>query len=61
MLPERLVTFRNDSAFVELLNELSEPAETLITTGLSDGLNVEIASGLIESTQVVQRPPKEIE
>jgi len=61
MLPERLVQFREDSAFVELLNELGEPAETLITTGLSDGLNIEIASGLAESTQVVQRPPKEIE
>jgi len=61
ILPERLVTFRNDSAFVELLTELGEPAETLITTGLSDGLNIEIASGLVESTQVVQRPPREIE
>jgi len=61
MLPERLVQFREDSAFVELLNELGEPAETLITTGLSDGLKVEIVSGLAESTQVVQRPPKEIE
>jgi len=61
ILPERLVTFRSDSAFVELLTELGEPAETLITTGLSDGLNIEIASGLVESTQVVQRPPREIE
>jgi HlyD family secretion protein len=61
MLPERLVQFRSDSAFVELLTALGEPAETLITTGLSDGLNIEIATGLIESTQVVQRPPREIE
>ena len=60
-LPERLVQFRNDSAFVELLGELGEPAETLVTTGLSDGLNVEIVAGLIESTQVVQRPPREIQ
>lgn len=60
-LPERLVTFRSDSAFVELLNELGEPAESLITTGLSDGLKVEIVSGLADSVQVVQRPPKEIE
>jgi len=60
-LPERLVTFRNDSAFVELLNELGEPAESLITTGLSDGLKVEIIEGLSDSIQVVQRPPKEIE
>jgi HlyD family secretion protein len=60
-LPERLVTFRNDSAFVELLNELGEPAESLITTGLSDGLKVEIVDGLDDSVQVVQRPPREIE
>jgi HlyD family secretion protein len=59
-LPERLVTFRSDSAFVELLNKLGEPAESLITTGLSDGLKLEIVSGLDDSVQVVQRPPKEI-
>jgi len=60
-LPERLVTFRNDSAFVELLNKLGEPAESLITTGLSDGLKIEVVSGLADSVQVVQRPPREIE
>lgn len=60
MIPERLVKFRNDSSFVELMDKLGKPAESLIVTGLSDGLNVEIVSGLVESTQVVQRPPKEI-
>lgn len=60
-LPERLVTFRSDSAFVELLNALGEPAESLITTGLSDGLKVEIVDGLEDSVQIVQRPPREIE
>ena len=60
MVPERLVKSRADSSFVELLDKLGKPAETLIVTGLSDGLNIEIVSGLAESTQVVQRPPKEI-
>ncbi len=61
MLPERLVDFRSDSAFVEILSELGEPQDSLIETGLSDGLNVEIIAGLDDSSQVVQRPPREIE
>jgi HlyD family secretion protein len=31
-----------------------------IETGLSDGLNIEILSGLNEGDQVVERPPREI-
>ncbi|GAG66015.1 unnamed protein product, partial [marine sediment metagenome] len=29
-------------------------------TGLSDGLNIEITSGLKEGEEVVERPPREI-
>ncbi|HUU46355.1 MAG TPA: efflux RND transporter periplasmic adaptor subunit [Acidobacteriota bacterium] len=61
VLPERLVTFRSDSAYVEIPNELGEPVEIAIETGLSDGLQVEIVAGLDDTSQVVERPPKEIE
>lgn len=61
VLPERLVTFRGDSAYVEVLGDLGEPIEIAIETGLSDGLQVEIIAGLEDSTEVVERPPKEIE
>lgn len=61
VLPERLVTFRGDSAYVEVLGDRGEPIEIAIETGLSDGLQVEIIAGLEDSTEVVERPPKEIE
>jgi HlyD family secretion protein len=61
VIPERLVTFRDDSAYVEIPNELGEAIETLIETGLSDGLQVEVIAGLDDTSQVIERPPKEIE
>jgi HlyD family secretion protein len=61
VLPERLVTFRSDSAFVEIADDLGEPQEVAIETGLSDGLKVEVVAGLDDGTKVIERPPKEIE
>lgn len=61
VLPERLITFRSDSAFVEIPDEVGQAKEIAIETGLSDGLQVEIVSGLEQDAQVIERPPKEIE
>jgi HlyD family secretion protein len=59
LLPERLVLFENDKKFVEIKKgEAVEKRE--IKTGLSDGLNIEIADGLQENDLVVERPPREI-
>jgi HlyD family secretion protein len=62
VLPERLVTFEKEKAFVEVPGATpeAEPVRREVAVGLSDGLNVEIVSGLAEGEQVVQRPPKEI-
>jgi HlyD family secretion protein len=60
VLPERLVTFRNDSAFVEIPGEKGEAKQLPIKTGLSDGLKVEILAGIEEGKEVIERPPKEI-
>ncbi|MDH3745574.1 MAG: efflux RND transporter periplasmic adaptor subunit [Acidobacteriota bacterium] len=64
LIPERLVLFEDDGArtFVELPGEGPEadPRKVEIETGLSDGLNIEVESGLDESDEVVQRPPREI-
>ena len=64
LIPERLVLFEDEGAktFVELPGEgpEAEPSKVEIETGLSDGLNIEVVSGLDEGTEVVQRPPKEI-
>lgn len=59
IIPERLVTFEGDKRYVEVKNgETSQKKE--VTTGLSDGLSIEIVSGLKAGEQVVEHPPREI-
>jgi HlyD family secretion protein len=64
VVPERLVTFEDGGkkTFVELPNSdpKAEPKKVVVKTGISDGLNVEIVSGLKKGDKVVERPPKEI-
>jgi len=64
VLPERLVAFEDGGkkTTVELPNSdpKAEPKKVEIKTGISDGLNVEIVSGLKKGDKVVERPPKEI-
>ncbi|HUL42940.1 MAG TPA: efflux RND transporter periplasmic adaptor subunit [Bacteroidota bacterium] len=60
-LPERVVTFRNDSAFVKVPKGAGKPEDILIKTGLSDAINVEIVSGLKDSDEVFEKPVKKIE
>ncbi len=62
LLPERLVTFDKEKAFVEVPGAGSDapPVKREVKTGLSDGLKLEIVAGLAEGDEVVQRPPKEI-
>ena len=61
-LPERLITFRNDSAFVKITPEDSDTtAEKPIKVGLSDGLKTEIVEGLIVGDSVVEEATKDIE
>jgi HlyD family secretion protein len=63
LLPERLVTFADGKATVELpaAKEKDPPAKKEIKVGLSDGMNVEVAEGLKEKDLVIERPPKKIE
>lgn len=64
VLPERLVTFEDGGkkTMVELPNPdpKAEPKKVEIKTGISDGLNIEVVSGLKKGDKVVERPPKEI-
>ena len=60
LLPERLLIFADGKKYVEVPDG-KEAARREVRTGLSDGLNVEILSGLKEGQQVVERPPREIE
>jgi HlyD family secretion protein len=64
VIPERLVTFEDGGkkATVELAGPTTKaPAKKVeIKTGISDGLNVEVLSGLKKGDRVIERPPKEI-
>jgi HlyD family secretion protein len=63
-IPERLVQFEEEGkrAYVELPGSGSDskPRRVEIQTGLSDGLNIEVVSGLSKGDKVIERPPKEI-
>ena len=60
-LPERVVTFRNDSSFVTLALADNKTEEHSIKTGLSDAINIEIQSGLNEGDKVLEKPVIKIE
>jgi HlyD family secretion protein len=64
VLPERLVTFEDggNKTFVELpgADPKAEPKKVEVKTGISDGLNIEVVSGVSKGQKVVERPPKEI-
>lgn len=59
-IPERCVTFRNDSAFVRIPGPQGE-VERPITTGLSDAISVEVVAGLREGEEILEKPVKKIE
>ena len=61
VIPERVVTFRNDSAFVKVALGPGKDEDRLIKTGLSDAINIEVVSGLKEGEEVVEKPVKKIE
>jgi HlyD family secretion protein len=64
VIPERLVTFEDGGkkATVELSSgDPKAPGKKVeIKTGISDGLNVEVVSGLKKGDRVIERPTKEI-
>lgn len=60
-IPERVVTFRNDSALVKVAIGVGKEEERLIKTGLSDAINVEVLAGLTEGEEVFEKPVKKIE
>ena len=60
MIPERVVTFRNDSAFV-MVSVLKQQNERYIETGLSDAISIEVKGGLNDSDEVFEKPVKKID
>ena len=60
-VPERVVTFRNDSAFVKIEGADKKEREQLIVTGLSDAINGEVLSGVAEGAEIFEKPVKKIQ
>ena len=61
LVPERLVTFADGQATVEMAAGEGEPVKKEVKVGLSDGINIEVTEGLKHKDLVVERPPKKIE
>lgn len=59
-IPERVVTFRNDSAFVQIEMSEKQTKEVHIKTGLSDAVYIEVLSGLEEGQRVLEKEFKKI-
>jgi HlyD family secretion protein len=60
-VPERLLTFQNDSVFVEVEDTINGTiSKRPIKIGLSDGISAEVLSGITTEDLLVERPPKEI-
>jgi HlyD family secretion protein len=59
-LPERLVKFFSEKATVEIMQPDGQITEREIEVGLSDGITLQVLSGLTEEDRVVERPPKSI-
>ena len=60
-IPERVITFSNDSGFVNVALGKNKNEKRYIKTGLSDAINIEVVSGLNDSDEVFEKPVKKID
>ena len=64
VIPERLVHFSEDGSrtWVELEPDVpdGEPAEREVEVGLSDGLQIEVVSGLEAGERIIERAPRDV-
>lgn len=57
IIPERVIDFKDGKAFVWLPGKKNKPQQQPIKIGISDGINVEVVSGLKENEQVLDNNP----
>lgn len=60
VVPERVVTFEGDSAWVELPGPGERRDRRVIRTGLSDAITVEVLDGLEEGQVVLEKPVRTV-
>jgi HlyD family secretion protein len=53
-IPESCLIFNNDSTFVEILQD-NEVTKRWVKTGISDGINIEIISNIIENDKIFKK------
>ena len=51
-IQEKLITFNDDSTYVEIMTAPQVFEKRLVKTGLSDGINIEIKEGLTEEDEI---------
>ena len=58
VIPERLITFKEDKAFVEVLTDTitGTSVEKEIQTGSGDAIDIEVTDGLVEGEKILERP-----
>lgn len=61
IIPERVVTFEGDSAWVEVPGPSDSRERRTIRTGLSDAVMVEVLEGLDEGDVVLEKPVQTVE
>ena len=61
VIPERLVTFVEDSTFVDIKDSAGVVSQLPVEVGLSDGISIEVIAGLDEGQEIIEKPPKTIE
>ncbi len=57
-VPERVVDFRGDSAFVMVQDSAGKQERRAIETGLSDGITIEVTKGVQEGETIAEKPAK---
>ena len=60
LIPERLVKIEDSVSTVEVQDTSGVITTREISTGLSDGINIEVTEGLDEGELLIERPPREI-
>lgn len=57
-VPERVIDFRGDSAFVMVQDSMGNKERRPVETGLSDGITIEVTKGLKEGETLTEKPAK---
>src|SRR5690606_34295053 len=53
MIPERMLSFKDEKVFVNILNKKNKIEEKEIKIGISDGINAEVLAGLSEGQIII--------